>query len=576
MILLILFAFIAGLVTILSPCILPVLPIVLSGSVDTGKKRPLGIVTGFILSFTFFTLLLSTIVKATGISADSLRTISIVVIGLFGFSMLVPAMQIWMEKLFSKIAGLLPKGSQDTSFIGGVIVGLSLGLLWAPCVGPILASVITLAATSSLNLAAFFITLAYSLGTALPLLGITYGGRTLLQKIPWLTRNTGTIQKTFGLLMIATAISMQANLDRTFQTYILEKFPNYGVGLTKFEDNPIVKNALQQLTKKPMDETKRGKPMSEVVKENYPLAPEFIAGGEWINSSPLTMASLKGRVVLVDFWTYTCINCIRTFPYLKSWHEKYKNQGLVIVGVHTPEFAFEQNPKNVEKAIKDFGIPYPVMQDNDYETWEAYDNHYWPAHYLIDKDGRIRHTHFGEGKYNETEKIIQTLLRETGATASSQINNPSYQVYSRTHETYLGFERLKGLISSQKITPNKTVSYTESSSVPPNTFTLGGTWMIGAQYAKPEKGATLTYAFDAKEVFLVMRPDKEGNAGGIKIYLDGVVVSDENKGIDVENGNVKINVDRLYKLINLPINGPHILKIEVLDGDIELYAFTFG
>lgn len=529
MLLLIFFAFIAGLVTIFSPCILPVLPIVLSGSVDCGKKRPLGIVTGFISSFTFFTLLLSTVVKATGLPADSLRTISVVTVGLFGVSMLMPKVQVWMEMLFSELANILPKGSQDTSFVGGVIVGLSLGLLWAPCVGPILASVITLAATSSLNLAAFFITLSYSIGTAIPLLGITYGGRTLLQKVPWLVKNSTTIQKVFGVLMIVTALAIYLNLDRTFQTYILKTFPNYGVGLTKFEDIPIVKKALEQVTSKPMN------------KENFSLAPEFIAGGDWFNtaSQGLTLQGLRGKVVLVDFWTYTCINCIRTLPYLKSWHEKYAKQGLVIIGVHTPEFAFEKLSSNVEKAVKDFGITYPVLQDNDYATWSAYDNHYWPAHYLIDKDGNIRDTHFGEGGYDETETMIQTLLRETGASPNEAINNPTYQVYGRTPETYLGTSR-----GGREVT-------------------FDGSWTKSKEYAMPSEGAILSYRFDAKKVFLVMRP--KNNQGKVEVYLDGTVQK-----------IITVDTDKLYTLIELPVQGQHELKLIFLDNNLELYAFTFG
>lgn len=540
MLLLTLFAFIAGLVTILSPCILPVLPIVLSGSVNGGKKRPLGIVTGFIISFTFFTLLLSTIVKTTGLSADSLRTISVFVVGFFGISMIIPKAQVWMEILFSKLANLLPKGSQDTSFVGGVLIGLSLGLLWAPCVGPILASVITLAATSSLNLSAFFITLSYSIGTAIPLLGITYGGRTLLQKIPLLVKRSATIQKVFGVLMIVTALAIYLNLDRTFQTFILEKFPNYGVGLTKFEDIPVVKKALKQLTDRPTDESNRGRPLNELREDTFPMAPELIIDGQWFNSEPLIINGLKGKVVLIDFWTYTCINCIRTFPYLKSWHEKYAKQGLVIIGVHTPEFAFEKTAKNVERAIKDFGITYPVMQDNDYETWSAYENRYWPAKYLIDKNGRIRDTHFGEGAYDETEKMIQTLLKEAGAAPTETINNPTYQVYGRTPETYLGSER------------------TDKSR-----YTLTGTWATSPQYAMPSIDATLTYSFDAAKVFLVMRP--KGKSGKVQIYLDGTLQK-----------IIFVDTDKLYTLIELPVPDKHELKLKFLDNNLELYAFTFG
>ncbi len=573
MIILLLFAFLGGIVTILSPCILPILPIVLSGTLTGGKKKPLGVVAGFILSFTFFTLFLTTIINFTGVSADTLRTISVIVIGIFGISLLVPSFQIAMEKLFSRLASLSPQQKINTNrpdFIAGFFVGLSLGLVWTPCVGPILASIITLAATSSINGGAILITLAYSLGTAIPLFAITYGGRQLLTSHPWLLSHTQSIQKAFGILMLVAAIGIFFSWDRQFQSYILQRFPSYGAGLTALEDNTLVKRELDRLKNAPKIS------MEDLLQPDAIDAPEFIAGGAWLNTKPITMGELQGKVVLIDFWTYTCINCIRTFPYLTSWWKTYEDKGLVIVGVHTPEFAFEKEERNVKAAIEDFGITYPVMQDNNYATWQAYNNRYWPAHYLIDKNGKIRYTHFGEGKYNETELMIQKLLKETGATISAVPNNPQYVVDANTHETYLGHQRISGLASPERVVIDTPTFFTTPNKISKNSFALGGVWTIGAERAMPQKGSTLTFSFDAKEVFLVMRPDKLGHAGGIRVYLDEKLVTDNNRGVDVQNGNVKINGDRLYKLINLPVRGSHILRIEVLDGDIELYAFTFG
>lgn len=247
MLLLVLFSFIAGIVTILSPCILPMLPIILTGSAQTGKQRPLGIVTGFIASFTFFTLFLTSIVQLLGISADSLRLFSVVVLFIFGASLLVSAVQIWIEKFFSLFASTVPMGSTTASFSGGVLVGVSLGLLWTPCVGPILASVLTLALSGSVTGTAAVITFSYALGTALPMLAIMIGGQALLQKNAWLVRQTGNIQKAFGVLMMATAVAIYFNIDRSFQGYILEAFPNYSTGLTKLEDNASVREQLELL-----------------------------------------------------------------------------------------------------------------------------------------------------------------------------------------------------------------------------------------------------------------------------------------------------------------------------------------
>ncbi len=579
MTILLLFAFIAGIVTILSPCILPILPIVLSGSLTGGKKRPLGIIAGFVLSFTFFTLFLSTIVRITGLSADALRQFAIVVVFTFGASLLLPAFQVWMEKLFSVLAGAVsPKSGKiinGSDFFGGVIVGISLGLVWAPCVGPILASVISLALTGSVTASAFFITLAYSLGTAIPMLAITYGGRNLINRAPWLISHTAKIQKTFGLLMIVTAISMFFNIDRRFQTYILTTFPDYGVGLTKIEDNVFVKNALEALRNNPTNPADMGKPMNELLNDSLGTAPDFIAGGQWLNSPPLTMKELRGKVVLVDFWTYTCINCIRTLPYLRNWHAKYKDKGLVIVGVHTPEFEFEKSTTNVQKAIKDFSLEYPVIQDNNYATWNAYKNRYWPAKYLIDKNGKIRYTHFGEGDYDETELMIQKLLVETGASVDEQLDNPQYRVFSRTPELYLGYDRMEHFASPEKIIRNTEVRFSTPKIMPPNSVAYGGSWIVGGERAIPEKGSTLLLSFDASEVFLVMRP-KQGTSGEVSVSLDGTIVNSQTAGVDVTQGTVIVESDRLYKLIKLDAPGQHILELNFLDANVEVFAFTFG
>ena len=351
------------------------------------------------------------------------------------------------------------------------------------------------------------------------------------------------------------------NVDRTFQTYILNTFPQYGIGLTKFEDNKIIKQELKKINTKKMDETKRG-----------PLAPEIVPGGEWFNSKPLTLAGLRGKVVIVDFWTYTCINCQRTFPYLKKWWNTYRDSGLVIIGVHAPEFEFEKNKDNLAQAITDFGLTYPIVQDNDFSTWRAYDNRYWPAKYIIDKDGVIRYTHFGEGGYDETEKIIQDLLKEAGAqNVSSKVQNPSYQIQSRTPEIYLGFGRMEGFASIEQIKQNTLVTYTPPVNLESNQVAFEGNWNVMKEYAIPQKGAQLFLNFEAKEVFLVMRT--LGKKAIVKVYLDNKM---QYFGEHNTNGVVTVDSDKLYKLILLPTPGKHILKLEFEDSNAQLFAFTFG
>jgi len=580
MLLLIAFAFIAGIVTILSPCILPILPIILSGSVTGGKQKPLGIVTGFITSFTFFTLFLSTLVRVLGISADALRVFSIVLIFFFGLSLLIPQVQAFIERIFSSISSKLSPKQSKEGFFSGVVVGLSLGLLWTPCVGPILASVISLALTGSVTSTAFFITLAYSLGTALPMLLITYTGRTVFQKVPGLLANTKKIQQVFGVIMMATAIGLFFDIDRKFQIYFLQTFPQYGTGLTKFEDNNAVKNQLDKLQGiEPTDPKNMGMPTFQMLNE-LGNAPEIIPTGEWHNlpdgKSQLTLAELKGKVVLLDFWTYSCINCIRTMPYLRAWHEKYADDGLVILGAHAPEFEFEKSSKNVREAIEDFEIHYPVFQDNDFKTWKAYKNRAWPAKYLIDKNGKIRYTHIGEGDYDETEKAIQLLLKETGKTVEYEINNPTYDITSRTPELYLGYSRMEYLASPERVDANNKATYTKPSSLDRNSFSYDGMWNIGPEQSSPSKGAVLELNFEATEVFLVMRPKNEGQSGNVRVSLDELMVNENFAGKDVMASEVNIDSDRLYKLIKLDKAGNHFLKLEFLDDNVEIFAFTFG
>lgn len=572
MILLIGFAFLAGVVTILSPCILPILPIILTSTIggqDIGKGRPIGVVIGFVLSFTFFTLFLSTIVRISGLSADFLRVFSVVVIAGFGISFLIPQFQKILEILFSKLASFMPQSNNRTGFFGGIIIGLSLGLLWTPCVGPILASVISLALTGSVTLDAFFITFAYALGTAIPMFLIMLGGQSALRRVPFLLRNTSNIQKAFGVLMILTAIGIFFNIDRKFQTFILDKFPQYGVGLTKFEDNQSVRKQLENIGGKSNDED-MGKPTFDM-NQKGPVAPEIIPGGEWFNTSPLTLEELRGKVVIVDFWTYSCINCQRTLPYLKDWYEKYKDRGLVIIGVHAPEFEFEKNKNNVKNAIEDFGIEYPVVQDNQFATWRAYENHYWPAKYIIDKNGQIRYTHFGEGAYDETEKIIQELLSEDGEKVSEDISNPTYEVVAQTPETYLGYGRISNFSSNEEISTNQPFIYTAPANIADNSFAYIGEWTVMDEYATAKTGSELILNFEARNVYLVMR--KNGGNGRVKVLVDDKL---QFFGEDNVNGIVTVAEDSLYKIVKIDQSGRHLLRLQFLDPGIEVFAFTFG
>ncbi|QQR78000.1 MAG: cytochrome c biogenesis protein DipZ [Candidatus Moraniibacteriota bacterium] len=581
MILLVLFAFAAGVVTVLSPCILPVLPIILSsgiGGVSVGKSRPIGVVVGFVSSFTLFTLFLSAIVNALGVSADTLRLLSVIVIAGFGFSLLVPRVQLFLEGLTSKFTRFVPTASSESGFLSGLLIGFSLGLLWTPCVGPILASVITLAVTGAVSFSAFILTLAYSAGAALPMFLVMWGGRALLQRVPWLLSHGATIQRAFGVIMVLTAFAILVNADRKFQTFILTVFPNYGSGLTSFEDKGFIQSELGKLrgdqsTEENSSTNMTGKPLFDLQPKGVP-APEIIPGGVWINSKPLSLKELRGKVVLVDFWTYSCINCQRTLPYLRAWNEKYADKGLVIIGVHAPEFEFEKNADNVRKAVADFGLTYPVVQDNDFATWQAYGNHYWPAKYFIDAGGNIRYHHFGEGGYDESEHVIQELLREAGEqNVPESTDNPSYTVSAKTPESYVGYARLDRFISPEPVRHDAASTYTAPAKIPSDKLAFSGEWNVSGEYATPSAGSALLFSVDAQDVFLVMRPKTAGSPARVRVLLDGMA---QDFGADNQDGIITVNADRLYHLIHLSIPGRHLLRLEFEDGNADVYAFTFG
>jgi thiol-disulfide isomerase/thioredoxin len=518
-------------------------------------------------------------VSRLGLSADFLRQFAVVVILLFGFSLLFPQLQVLLEKLFTRLSSLMPtrvgQTDQADGFMGGVILGISLGLLWTPCVGPILASVISLALTGSVTGEALFITLAYALGTGLPMLAIAYGGRNLLQSRPWLMNNLKKIQQGFGVVMILTAVAIYFSLDRRFQTWVLTVFPNYGVGLTQFENIEVVKNRLQNLRGGPLPD-ELGQPTFEMQAEKiYPKAPELVGGTQWLNSVPLRFDdNLQGKVVLVDFWTYSCINCIRTFPYLRDWYEKYQDQGFVIVGVHSPEFEFEKNSANVLAAMEDYGLTYPVVMDNDFLIWRAYNNRYWPAHYLVDREGRIRYTHFGEGKYLETENKIRELLGEEKLSNGSLTESATNR--RQTPETYLGYARAAAYTLENMIRRDQVADYFFTSDLPQDAVGLKGRWQVGAEaIVAQETGASLALNFLAQQVHLVLSPMEA--EGKLEVFLDGQSLPEKYWTADMnEQGFIPITSARKYDLINLGTDyGRHTLELRFTPG-IAAYAFTFG
>jgi cytochrome c biogenesis protein CcdA/thiol-disulfide isomerase/thioredoxin len=415
------FAFLAGVVTVLSPCILPVLPVVLASALGTQRFRPLGVVTGLVASFTVFTLALTSLVALVGISPDALRLGGALVIGLFGLVLVLPSLLARFETLTSRLANLGGPHQAGGGYWGGVLLGGSLGLVWAPCAGPILAAITTLVATSQLSLTAVAITFTYGLGVGVPMLLIAYGGRRIITRARGLNRYAARLQRAFGAIMVAFAFTFFLGLDRAVTTALTQSVPpEWTQALTSLEDQPSVRSALASLQGRAAPAgaaptVTATAPTAVLAGPRADLpdlgpAPELAGIVGWINGEPTTLAALRGRVVLIDFWTYSCINCIRTLPHVTAWDQTYRDRGLVVIGVHTPEFEFEKSRDNVALAAQQQGIKYLVAQDNNYATWQAFGNLYWPAKYIIDAQGHLRYHHFGEGQYAETEKVIQDLL----------------------------------------------------------------------------------------------------------------------------------------------------------------------
>ncbi|MDP2838305.1 MAG: cytochrome c biogenesis protein DipZ [Candidatus Moranbacteria bacterium] len=419
MTILIAFAFLSGVVTIFAPCIWPILPIVLSAGATGGERKPLGIVSGLAVSFMLVTLALAYIIQTIPFDPEVLRFFAVGVITILGLTFLIPPLGAQLEGIVSRLASFGGRYTRNsgTGFWGGFLTGFSLGLVWSPCAGPILATIATLAATQAVSFQVVFITLAFVLGVSLPLFALAVLGKKVLTKTRILAPYIGRIQQVFGLIMILAALAIYTGYDKKLQTSLLDTFPRYEGFLNGLEKNATVKEKLDELKSANGENTLRTveEPKLNITSALPQLgqAPEFVGIEKWLNTdSALTMKDLRGKVVLIHFWTYTCINCIRTLPYVTRWYEQYKDQGLVVVGVHTPEFPYEKKTENVLGAMSKYRINYPVAQDNQYQTWQAYNNRYWPAVYLVDAEGSIRLTHFGEGNYKEIEQAIQDLLEK--------------------------------------------------------------------------------------------------------------------------------------------------------------------
>jgi cytochrome c biogenesis protein CcdA/thiol-disulfide isomerase/thioredoxin len=544
---------VAGVVTALSPCVLPVLPIVLAGGA-TGR-RPLAIVAGLVASFTLFTLTAAWLLDRLGLPDDLLRNVAITALVLVAATLLWPALG---ERISRRLAflGRRPGGELG----GGVLLGAALGLVFVPCAGPVLATVTVLAARNDFGLELVALTLAYAVGASLPLLAVAFAGRSVGDA---LHRRAVAVRRVAGALVLAAAVAIAAGLDRPLQTRV----PGYTEAVQeRIEGSAAAQSRLRRLTGAqppvPVAAVSSGHAATAgraVALPDYGPAPDFTAIERWLNSSPLTLAGLRGRVVLIDFWTYSCINCLRTLPFIRAWDERYRASGLTSVGVHAPEFAFERDVGNVRENTRRLGLRYPVALDNEFGTWTAWRNQYWPAKYLVDARGRVRYYHFGEGAYEETEQAIRLLLAER----ADRLPPPSQVVDrsptgERTPEMYLGYDRLANYAGT-RVVPDVEHPYRLPFTLGRDQLAYGGRWRVEGERIVAGAGARLRLRFHARAVHLVL-----AGLGKVRVFVDGR-----------ERAGQTVAGDRLYTLVRLPERGTHLLELRFTPG-LAAYAFTFG
>ena len=565
-----LFAFVAGAATALSPCVLPVLPVALAAGTTGGRLRPLGVVTGLVMSFTFATVALVYVLSALGLPDAIFRTLAIVVLAVAGVTLVIPGAADRIEARLTRLAPRVSARRRGDGFGSGVALGISLGFVYAPCAGPILAGVITVSASQAFTAGRLAVALAYSIGTAVVLYGLMLGGRRLTSP---LARRSASFQRAMGAVMVVVALVMAAELDIRFQNEIADSLPAALVNPSgELEQAGGARERLAELrgggggtvADAQASAPREGKPLPVLAR-----APEIRGTQRWFNTPgdrPLSLRSLRGRVVLIDFWTYSCINCIRTLPRLKAWDRRYRRAGLTIIGLHAPEFSFERDAGNVENAIGRNELRYPVAQDNDFATWTAYGNQFWPAKYLIDARGRVRYTHFGEGDYDVTERAIRSLLEEAGhepaaGGASARVETP---LAGATPESYLGAERADRFVGGPVVPGSHDFALPDgaAATLPPHHLAYEGDWRIDASHATAAgRDARLHLRFFARRVFLVLGARGRGT---VEVALDGKPVR-----------RFTVHQNRLYDVVTLPEAGDHLLTL-TLERGTEAYAFTFG
>jgi cytochrome c biogenesis protein CcdA/thiol-disulfide isomerase/thioredoxin len=566
-------SYIGGVLTIFSPCVLPVLPFIFARSDQSFRRSGLPILLGMAATFT----VLASLAAVGGAWLIALnqygRYAAMLLLLLMGLALVFPALSDWMMRPFVSFGGRLQqRADRQASVKGSLLLGVAVGFLWAPCAGPILGLVLAGAALNGANIYSALLLLVFAAGAATSLaVALLAGGRVFslmkrgLGAEEWLRRGLGV-----AVLVGVVAIALG------WDTRLLSQFEFLNTAGT---EQKLIAQLADPLAPQPST-------VSEPSATPH-LMPPISGATKWFNSPPLTSESLRGRVVLVDFWTYSCINCLRTLPFLKAWNEKYRDQGLVIIGVHSPEFAFEKDQRNVEQAVHDLGITYPVAMDNQYTIWNAYKNQYWPAHYLIDAQGRIRDRHFGEGAYRETEQMIQALLKEAHhgvlavgdglVQAAGSGAMAAAADMQRSPESYVGYARQQNLVSPEAVKRDVVAQYSAPRKLEPDQWALTGKWRVTSESAAAlSPGSAISYRFRGRDLHLVLG-SLNGKPVRFRVSLDGSAPGTDH-GVDIDaQGNGVIREQRLYQLIRQSGKfADHTFRIEFIDPDAEAFAFTFG
>ncbi|MEJ0008900.1 MAG: cytochrome c biogenesis protein DipZ [Steroidobacteraceae bacterium] len=585
-----LLAFLGGALTIVSPCILPVLPFVFARGGRSFASSTLPLLLGMALTFAGVATL-AAVGGSWAVRVNSWgRWAALAMLTIFGLALLSRRLADWASRPLVAFGNrVLASGEREgrASVVQSLLLGFATGFLWAPCAGPILGLILTGAALSGPNPRTTLLLLSYAAGSAASLAIVMLAGGPVVRAFKnslgageWVRRGLGVLV----LLAVAaiglgwdTGILTQLSLNGTnsLEQSLLEKIHPPAMAAPQVAGN--AGGAMMMMAPK-------GSGGGLPAEGSMPALGGAVA---WLNSSPLTAEGLRGKVVLIDFWTYSCINCLRELPYIKAWAQKYGPAGLVIIGVHTPEFAFERVVGNVEKATKDLGVSYPVAVDSDYKIWSAFNNQYWPALYFIDSTGTIRHHHFGEGEYDESERIIRQLLQESGAkhltpglaqVSAQGVQAAASNLYQISPETYVGYERAAHFSSPQKLAKDKSAPYTVPASLSADQWALDGHWRVseeGAVLQQPH--GKIVYCFNGRDLHLVLGPTKNGGSVHFKVRLDGADPG-ANQGADIgADGSGVVTEQRLYQLIRLAHPGEeHTVEVEFLDSGVEAFAFTFG